>query len=90
MPHLVEVQNELGPKGLVILSMSSEDRATVAQFADSMGVNYAVGAESWSGGDYGIPYVPFSLLLDKEGKIVWQGRPSGAGWVEQARGLLDS
>jgi hypothetical protein len=84
------VQNELGPKGLVILSLSSEDRATVAQFVDSMGVNYPVGAESWSSGDYGIPYVPFSLLLDRDGKVVWQGRPSGDAWVEQARHLLDS
>ena len=87
-PHLNRVHQELGPKGLVILSLSDEDRRTVAGFVRQNRLNFAVGAECKSAADYGVKSIPHAFLISPEGKIVWDGHPMDESWVEKARRML--
>jgi thiol-disulfide isomerase/thioredoxin len=74
MPWFVELQKEYGPQGLQIVGVAMDDssREDIAKFAKDMGVNYPVllGKES-VGDEYGgVPALPESFFIGRDGKIV--------------------
>jgi thiol-disulfide isomerase/thioredoxin len=89
IPHLAELQKKYKNKGVVVVGVSSTDQdvATVKKFVQSQGatMDYAVAYEergkaatdkAYMGGFHrsGIPH---AFVIDKKGKIVWEGHPSG-------------
>lgn len=87
MPHLSEVQKEWGPKGLTVISVTSEDprntldsvKAMVKDKGDIMGYTVAwdegrTTSEAWmrAAGQNGIPC---SFVVDKKGDVAWVGHP---------------
>lgn len=93
IPHLTELQKKFKDKGVVFVGVSSEDVDTVREFVKKMGskMEYAVAVddkgettkrylEAW-----GIEGIPHAFVVDKEGRIAWQGHPmSGLGEVLDA------
>src|SRR5208282_1493916 len=74
MPWFVELQKEYGPQGFQIVGVAMDDASTedIAKFAKDMGVNYPIllGKES-VGDEYGgVPALPESFLIARDGKIV--------------------
>jgi len=74
MPWFVELQNQYGPQGLQIVGVAMDDssKEDIAKFAKDMGVNYPVliGKES-VGDEYGgVPALPESFFIGRNGKIV--------------------
>lgn len=85
IPHLTELQKKLKDKGVVVVGVSSEDAGTVREFVKKMGskMGYVVAVddkgattkrylEAW-----GIEGIPHAFIVDKEGRIAWQGHPMG-------------
>jgi thiol-disulfide isomerase/thioredoxin len=72
MPDLDKLQSRFGPQGLVVLSISDEDRAKVAPFIASSGYRPAVLLDP---GDtvhkeFHIEGIPKTYLFDRNGKLV--------------------
>jgi|SRR5579862_310477 len=74
MPWFVDLQKEYGAQGLQIVGVAMDDASAqdIAKFAKDMGVNYPIliGKES-VGDEYGgVPALPESFLIARDGKIV--------------------
>lgn len=73
-PWLVEMQNEYGKDGLQVVGVAMDDsgKDAIEQFAKDMGMNYPIlmGKES-VGDEYGgVPALPESFFIGRDGKIV--------------------
>ena len=74
MPWFVDLQNQYGKDGLVVLGVAMDDTEPpkIAEFAHEMGVNYQVllGTDQVSD-DYGnVQYLPTTFYVDRNGIIV--------------------
>lgn len=77
IPHLNEVYKKYQSKGLEIIGVTNEDRPTVSAFLKGVPINYHVAFDS-SGKfskPFGIKGIPHAMILDKTGKVVWEGHP---------------
>lgn len=73
VPELVALQEELGPKGFVVLGVSmDEDKDAVKPFTDKKGVNYPVilhGTEMAPPG-WTVPGLPTAYLIGRDGSVL--------------------
>jgi thiol-disulfide isomerase/thioredoxin len=74
MPWFVELQNQYASQGFQIVGVAMDDasKEDIGKFAKDMGVNYPIliGKES-VGDEYGgVPALPESFLIGRDGKIV--------------------
>jgi peroxiredoxin len=74
MPWFVELQKEYGPQGLQVVGVAMDDasKEDIAKFAKDMGVNYTILLGKESVGDQygGIPALPETFFIGRDGKIV--------------------
>jgi thiol-disulfide isomerase/thioredoxin len=74
MPWFVELQNQYAAQGFQIVGVAMDDasKEDIAKFAKDMGVNYPILIGKESVGDQygGIPALPESFLIGRDGKIV--------------------
>ncbi|MCK5803663.1 MAG: TlpA family protein disulfide reductase [Lentisphaeria bacterium] len=77
IPHLKELQEKYGEKGLVIMGLTSEARGTIVKFAKKNDMTYAVGLDKKGrlAKDFGVRGIPSAALVDRSGKVVWKGHP---------------
>ncbi len=73
-PWLVELQNQYGPEGLQVVGVEAgdDDKEDIAKFAKEMGINYPllIGKEAVSDAYGGIPAMPETFFIGRDGKIV--------------------
>ncbi len=77
IPHLNELYKKYQPKGLEAVGVTDEDSPTVGAFTKDVPINYYVGLDR-SGRfskNFGIEGIPHALLVDRTGKIIWEGHP---------------
>ncbi len=83
IPHLTEMQKKFANRGVVFIGVSDENAAKVKPFVDKMGekMDYTVAldrdrktAEGYMKA-YGANGIPHAFIVDKEGRIAWQGHP---------------
>lgn len=74
MPWFVDLQKKYGPQGLQVLGVAMDDSSPkdIADFAKKMGVNYpiAIGKEAVGDQYGGIPYLPSTFYIGRDGKVV--------------------
>ena len=74
MPWFVELQNKYGPQGFQVVGIAMDDASKddIAKFAKDMGVNYTILLGKESVGDQygGVPALPESFFIGRDGKIV--------------------
>ena len=74
MPWFVELQEKYGSQGFQIVGVAMDDasKEDIAKFAKEMGVNYPVLIGKESVGDQygGVPALPESFFIGRDGKIV--------------------
>lgn len=81
-PKLAAIHERLGPKGMVLISMSDESDAFVAPFISRKPASYIIS----SGGDtprrYGIKGIPSAFVIDRNGIVAWKGNPHEGGFED--------
>jgi peroxiredoxin len=74
MPWFVDLQKQYGPAGVQFLGVAMDDASTkeIAEFAQSMKVNYPIliGKEAVGDAYGGVQFLPETFYLDRSGKIV--------------------
>jgi thiol-disulfide isomerase/thioredoxin len=75
MPWFAELQKQYGPEGLQIVGIAVDEDASIddlAKFAGNLGVNYPilVGKDSVEDLFGGVQFLPATLYINREGKIV--------------------
>jgi thiol-disulfide isomerase/thioredoxin len=74
MPWFIELQKQYGTQGLQIVGVAMDDssKEDIEKFAKDMGVNYPVllGKESVGDAYGGVPALPESFFIGRDGKIV--------------------
>ena len=74
MPWFVDMQKKYGPQGLQILGVAMDDAGAkeIGEFAKKLGVNYPIVLGKEAVGDQygGLPYLPSTFYIDREGKVV--------------------
>ncbi len=74
MPWFVDLQKRYGSQGLQIVGVAMDDgsKEDIAKFAKDMGVNYPILLGKESVGDQygGVPALPETFLVGRDGKIV--------------------
>lgn|SRR5208282_417508 len=74
MPWFVDLQNQYGSQGLQIVGVAMDDasKEDIGKFAKDMGVNYPILIGKEAVGDQygGVPALPESFLISRDGKIV--------------------
>lgn len=96
IPHLTELQKKFKDKGVVFLGVSNEKPEVIRPFVDKMGdkMDYVVAADKDRKtsaaymGAYGAKGIPHAFVVDKEGRVVWQGHPM-AELEETIQAILD-
>ncbi len=96
IPHLTALQKQFKDKNVVFIGVSDEKPAVIRPFVQKMGdqMDYVVAAdkERKTFADYmsafGINGIPHAFLVDKEGRVVWQGHPM-AELEQSIQSLLD-
>ena len=74
LPWFVELQKQYGPRGLQVLGVAMDDSGAkeIGDFAKKMNVNYPIVIGKESVGDQygGIPYLPSTFYIDRDGKVI--------------------
>jgi cytochrome c biogenesis protein CcmG/thiol:disulfide interchange protein DsbE len=78
IPHLNELYQKYHPKGLEAVGITDEDPVVVKAFQKDVPMDYPVGIDKKDtvGSGFGITGIPHAMLVDKTGKIVWEGHPA--------------
>jgi len=82
IPHLTELQKKFKDKGVVFIGVSDEKPDVVKKFVEKMGdkMDYTVAIDGGKTSEgymqaYGINGIPHAFIVDKAGKIAWEGHP---------------
>lgn len=82
IPHLTELQKRFKDKGVVFIGVSNEKSDVVKKFVTKMGdkMDYAVAIDGGKTSEgymeaFNINGIPHAFVVDKDGRIVWQGHP---------------
>lgn len=73
IPHLNEIQRKYAGGNFQLLSFVEEGHKTMDPFLKNKRVEYPVGLESGSLEDYGVEAIPQAFVINRDGKIIWQG-----------------
>lgn len=77
IPHLNEIYKKYKDQGLIIVGISSEKKSVVTDFLKKMPMDYFPALDSGGalGKSFGVTGIPHAVLVDKSGKIIWEGHP---------------
>lgn len=81
-PRLAAIHQRLGPKGVVLISMSDEPEAIVTPFISKKPASYIISAGGDTPRRYGIRGIPSAFVIDRNGVIAWRGNPHEAGFED--------
>ena len=80
IPHLVELNKELGPKGLVTVGISlDQGPGVIPPFAKKNNMTWPTIMDKQNGAEHsavwGVNSIPRVFILDPEGTVTWTGNP---------------
>lgn len=75
MPHINQLVDKYGSKGLVVLGITSESASETRKFLEETGVRWTTMYDTKAGDQWGISGYPSGFLVDPSGTVVWKGHP---------------
>ncbi|HUT37350.1 MAG TPA: TlpA disulfide reductase family protein [Planctomycetota bacterium] len=73
------LHKKYGAKGVVFVGITEEDEPAVKKFMGAVAMDYHVGLDNAgmtnNGYMKGVPGVPHSFVVDREGRVAWHGHP---------------
>ena len=73
IPHLNAIHDHWKDRGVVVVAVTDEPPDRVAEFIHEKEIRYIVGAGSRLIYQYGVSGIPYSLIINRDGKVVWGG-----------------
>lgn len=86
MPHLNELQEKYGERGLTVLGVTGEGKGPTEKWVDEKDARYPYTYDKGGlGKELGVSGIPVAFLIDASGTVVWRGHPGGlkASTIEQ-------
>jgi peroxiredoxin len=93
MPHVQDLWTRYRDQGLAMAAISYEEPAVMTPFLEQHGYTMPVGSDPTRAciDAFGIESWPTTFVIDRAGKVIYRGFPSGAEpFVQQALGLETS
>jgi cytochrome c biogenesis protein CcmG/thiol:disulfide interchange protein DsbE len=77
IPHLNEIYAKYKDSGLIIIGVTKEEKDVVTNFLKRVPMSYfpALDRNGSLNKQFKITAIPHDVLVDKTGKIVWEGHP---------------
>jgi peroxiredoxin len=75
MPYLNAFNDKYGSKGLKVVAVTSEDAAAVRAFLSRNRINFPMVSSKSLAKAFNIQLIPQALLIDRSGKVIWEGIP---------------
>ncbi len=77
IPHLNEFWKDYKDRGLVVIGLTKEDEARVREFVKEVPIHYFIGRDPSAelAGHLGVTVIPHTIIVDKTGRITWEGHP---------------
>jgi len=77
IPHLNGFWRTYKDKGLVVIGVTKEDEGPVKEFVKEVPIHYFIGRDPTSelAGHLGVTVIPHAIIVDKTGRITWEGHP---------------
>lgn len=78
IPQLNQLQSDYAAKGLVIVGLTQDEASDIATFVKKFPINFHI-ARDIKGEIFKtlkVRAMPYSVLVSKSGKIIWQGDPA--------------
>jgi len=78
IPALNEVYKTYKDQGLEIIGITKDDEATVRGFSKEIPIKFPVALDPTNSvaGLLGITVIPHTLIVNRAGKIIWEGTPA--------------
>lgn len=78
IPHFNRIQRKYQERGLVVIGISNDSDEALAALVKVQPVHFSLASdpEARLFHRLGVTFIPFCLLVDRAGKIVWQGAPN--------------
>ena len=86
MPHIQELYRRYHEKGLEVAAITTDDDNAVRLFLASNPFTYPIytDPEATANKAFGVTGIPESIVLDRNGGIVWRGHPAYEDQLERA------
>ncbi len=81
--ELNRLHDRYADQGLWVLGLIPQSRRGVEYVMTKTPIRYPVGADSAARPLWGVASVPHAFLLGRDGRVLWNGRPSAAAGLEQ-------
>lgn len=77
IPRLNELWKTYKDRGLVVIGVTKEDEAPVKEFIKEFPMHFPIGRDPEAGlaALLGVIVIPHAIIVDKTGKITWEGHP---------------
>ncbi len=77
IPQLNDLWKNYKDKGLVVIGVTKEDEAPVKAFIKEIPMHFSIGRDPDAAlaGQLGVVVIPHAIIVDKAGKITWEGHP---------------
>jgi thiol-disulfide isomerase/thioredoxin len=78
IPKLNALHEKFANNGLVIVGVSQETKAEVIPLLEKLQMHYPLAVEGTKSlhKAFGIRAIPYAILVDRSGHVVWRGQPS--------------
>jgi WD40 repeat protein/thiol-disulfide isomerase/thioredoxin/tRNA A-37 threonylcarbamoyl transferase component Bud32 len=90
IPHLNELHDDYGPKGLAILSFTDQSKQGIENFMKRTPMKYVIGSGSELAAEYGVEGLPHAFVIGRDGKLVWDGDPGDKEFDRQVLAALEA
>jgi WD40 repeat protein/thiol-disulfide isomerase/thioredoxin len=90
IPHLNELHDDYGPKGLAILSFTNQSKQGIENFMKLTPIKYVIGTGSELAAEYGVGVFPHAFVIGRDGKLVWDGDPGDKEFDRQVLAALEA
>ena len=83
IPHLIALNKKYKEKDLIFIGLSQDKSASkVRNFVSKKGINYHIAMDNGTTNWYQVTGYPTAVVVNHEGKVVWQGYPWKKGFEE--------
>lgn len=76
IPHMIELADKYKDKAVSFIALSVDNSPEpVKKMVKDKGINYYVGMDNGLSDKFSIRGVPSAFIIDRSGKVAWQGHP---------------